>query len=410
MSVREIIGGVIDEIEPFDGFWVKTTSPVEVEFCDVVFNPSGDNEAIPSDETSTKEDEDFKNLLSANLSNFLKIANGQTVTIFEDKEVTCKFVYDGNSTLSVVDCSDPDYNGDATIDWNKLELVYSDGSDKIVWVDNNTLCVNYEEDGTSRTGCAVINVPQPTDDEILTGLTQGSRVPFRYNPEIAGWEPVGVCLTYNDNGTVVYKDENNNVVGVCNYAVDNGTVVITCDTDKGIIVKKAKTISSFALPEEDVTGNIVNIKFYAPDGTLGNWVNVISIKVEDCEKFWEEYGDKEESETPQNYSNVIAGTVEIDNVTADMKIRITPDVEQIGGEWGGIVCQINNDGTFGDRCVLHGDVRNLTTAHTFQIDVFIDSNNNWHWDPDETEIFGYGNQTFDDLTSLSIEPSLTLTK
>jgi hypothetical protein len=369
---------ILENIEPYDGFWINTNQPVYVDFCDVV--------SVPSNESPVEEDENFKNLLLANLSNFLKIANGQTVTIFEGDEVTCKFVYDGNSTLSLVDCSDPDNDGNLTIDWDKLEIISDSNADEIVWADNNTLCVNYEKDGIYRTSCAVINVPQPTDDEILTGLTQGSRVPFWYNPEIADWEPVGVCLTYYDNGTVVYKDENNNVVDVCNYVVDNGTVVITCDTDNGTIVKKAKAISPFTISEENATGNIINIKFYAPDGTLGKWTNVISIKVENCEDFWTEYGEEEEA--PQDYSNVISGKVTFYNGTLsdDLKIRITPDVEQVDGDWGGIVCQINSDGTFGDKCVLHGDINNYNDQHQFQVVIFYDENDDWHWESTEPSV------------------------
>ena len=279
---------VLKNIEPYDGFWVKAKQAVYINFCGASPSPSGGF-----------SNEDFKNLLMANLLNFLKVANGQTVTIFEDEEIFCNFIYDGNSTLSLTNCSNPDCNGEYKIDWEKLEIVgkgdKKEDIDKVVWADNNTLCVNYEEGGIYRTSCAVINVPQLTDDEILTDLTQGSRVPLWYNPEVADWEPVGVCLTVYDNGTVVYEDKNNNVMNVCNYVVDNGTVVITCDKGGKTITKKSKIISFLNIPEENATGNVINVKFYDESGNLLDWEDIISIKVESCESFWEKYYEKEGS-------------------------------------------------------------------------------------------------------------------
>lgn len=377
--------GILEEIEPYDGFWVYTNQPVYVDFCDIV-----SNDAI------NETDEGLEEFISSNIPVFLNNANGKVVTIFEDEAVTCQLQYDGNGTFTFTNCSVPEFEGTDTLE--NMTIVDDDGNyHKIVWVDNNTLCVNYEEEGNYQTGCAVIDVPQPADGEILAGLTQGSRVPFWYNPEIADWEPVGVCLTYYDNGTVVYKDENNNVVDVCDYAVDSGTVVITCDTDNGTFVKKARAISPFAIPEDNATGNVVNVKFYAPDGTLTKWTNVISIKVEDCGEFWAEYG--EEEEIPQDYSSVISGKVTFSNGTLsdDLKIRITPDVEQVSGDWGGIVCQINSDGSFGDKCVLHGDINNYNDQHQFQVIIFHDVNGNWHMDGEvdsESAIYGVENAPF----------------
>ena len=260
-------------IEPYEGFWVMAGAPIDVELCG-------------SNDNGTEENEDRERLRS-----FLQNADGKTVTFFEDEEVTCNTNYnDEEDTFSITGCSDPAYNGDVTVNWSTMTLVGEDVEAKVVWADANSMCYNYRDDsGTYRTGCVVINVPQPTDDEIRASLTEDSRVPFEYDPKEDDWKPVGICITYNDNGTVIYTDENGDVVSSCNYEVDNGSVGVTCDTDNGTIVKKAKAISPFSLPEENATGSIVNIGFYAPDGTLKGWRNVISVKVEECEEFWREY-------------------------------------------------------------------------------------------------------------------------
>ena len=260
-------------IEPYEGFWVMAGAPIDVELCG-------------SNDNGTEENEDKERFRS-----FLENANGKTVTFFEDEEVTCEVIYDGNS-LSVVNCSDSDYDEDnVTVNWDNMTLITENGKvNKVVWADANSMCYNYRDDsGASRTGCVVINVPQPTDDEIRASLTEDSRVPFEYDPKEDDWKPVGICITYNDNGTVIYTDESGNVVSSCNYEVDNGSVAVTCNTDNGTITKEIKVISPFSLPEENATGSIVNIRFYAQDGTLKGWKDVISVKVEDCEEFWREY-------------------------------------------------------------------------------------------------------------------------
>lgn len=257
-------------IEPYEGFWVMAGAPIDVELCN-------------SNDNGTEKNEDRERLRS-----FLQNANGKIVTFFEDEEVTCEVAYDANS-LSVINCSNPDYNeNNVTVDWNNIALVMGDGEvNKVVWADDNSMCYNYRDDsGISKTGCVVINVSQPTDDEIRAGLTEGSRVPFEYDPEKDDWKPVGICITYNNNGTVTYTDKSGNVVGSCNYEVNNGFVDVTCNTSNGTIIKKAKAVSFISLPEENATGSIVNIRFYTPDGTLRGWKDVISVKVEKCEEFW----------------------------------------------------------------------------------------------------------------------------
>ncbi|WP_459897284.1 hypothetical protein [Desulfurobacterium crinifex] len=371
-------------IRPYEGFWIKTIQPVSVEFCSITGT------------TDNASEEGFEEFISPNIPVFLNGANGRVITIFEDEAITCQFQYDGNRTFTLTNCSNPEFEGTGTLD--NMTIVDDDGNyHQIVWADNNTLCVNYEENGIYRTSCAVINVPQPTDEEILAGLTNGSRVGFWYNPEIADWEPTGICSTYYDNGTVVYRNDENNIVGICTYTVEDGTLVTTCETENGTITKVGKAISPFALPEEGVYGKIVNGKFYV-NGELVKWGNFISIQVESCEQFWEEFN---EEETPQDYSNVISGRVTYNGtISDDLKIRITPDVEQIDGDWGGIVCQINSDGSFGDRCVLHGDINNYNDQHQFQIIIFHDVDGDWHWEPTEPDVHGIGNVSFGSWESI----------
>ena len=226
--------------------------------------------------------------------NFLSNADGKQITIFDENETTCLLttaIDDSNNTISfsLANCTYEEYNGNGTlvVENGTVAILDDDGIyNKVVFADNNTLCVDYEEEGNYLTSCMVINVPQADDEEIMSDLTNGSRVSFVYNPEIAAWESTGICTTYYDNGTVVYKDEENDVTKICNYTVENGTVVTTCETDNGTIVKKAKAIGSFTIPEDNTTCKIVNIKLYnLEDGNLLGWMNIISVKVENysCE-------------------------------------------------------------------------------------------------------------------------------
>ncbi len=109
-----------------------------------------------------------------------------------------------------------------------------------------------------------------------------------------------------------------------------------------------------------------------------------------------------QEEIPQDYSSLISGKVIAESIPPSLKIRITPDIEQIDGEWGGIVCAINPDGSFGDKCVLHGNIENFTQHHQYQIIVFEDKNNDWHYNKDEQAIFSIENANFGAWKSIAI--------
>jgi len=101
-------------------------------------------------------------------------------------------------------------------------------------------------------------------------------------------------------------------------------------------------------------------------------------------------------EKPKDYSKVISGIIEADWIPENLKIRITPDVEQVEGDWGGIVCEVEEDGSFGKECVLHGNIENYNHDHIYQIIIFKDLNEDWRFDKSEesTVIWSINNATY----------------
>jgi len=112
----------------------------------------------------------------------------------------------------------------------------------------------------------------------------------------------------------------------------------------------------------------------------------------------------EYEQEPKDYSYIISGEIIAKEIPKDLKIRITPDVEQVDGEWGGIVCKINPDGSFGDKCVLHGNIKNFNNQHQFQIIIFQDLNNDWRFNKDEenTVIWSEENAPYDSWKKIEI--------
>ncbi len=114
-------------IKPFDGFWVKTTDPVNVEFCSEANN-------------TTFSVDTLRYLLQEQLlrsvSSFISNANGKTITIFEDKEVTCDLTFNNStSTVTLSSCSDPEYDDELNLDFQNLKLTDSDNE-----IEKNSFC------------------------------------------------------------------------------------------------------------------------------------------------------------------------------------------------------------------------------------------------------------------------------
>ncbi len=122
-----------------------------------------------------------------------------------------------------------------------------------------------------------------------------------------------------------------------------------------------------------------------------------------CLKLWED--EKNYEPNVVDITDTIRGTVLNLQNPAEYKIRITPKVEQVEGEWGGVVCQINSDGSFGNQCFVHGNLANYTTSTTYQVIIFKDINDDWHFNPDEESeaVYGAENVTFDSLTNIQID-------
>ncbi len=73
-------------------------------------------------------------------------------------------------------------------------------------------------------------------------------------------------------------------------------------------------------------------------------------------------------------------------IPENAKIRITPDVEQVDGSWGGIQVDINNDGTWATSSYMI-DPDHYSSGHTYQFIVYDDANQNNMSDSNE-EIYG----------------------
>ena len=112
----------------------------------------------------------------------------------------------------------------------------------------------------------------------------------------------------------------------------------------------------------------------------------------------------------QNLFSTISGKVTFEDPSIwneNLKIRITPDVEQVDGEWGGVVCTINQDGSFGDDCELHGNIENYTDNHTYQVVIFEDTDGDYRYDSGEPKILGTNSDlSLSDVKNITV-PQIT---
>jgi len=75
-------------------------------------------------------------------------------------------------------------------------------------------------------------------------------------------------------------------------------------------------------------------------------------------------------------------------IPANAKIRITPDVEQVEGSWGGIHIDINDDGTWATSSYVI-DPDHYTSEHMYQFAIYDDANGNNQWDASEMVYGGF---------------------
>ena len=103
------------------------------------------------------------------------------------------------------------------------------------------------------------------------------------------------------------------------------------------------------------------------------------------------------------------------DVPENAKIRITPAIYQVDGDWIGINCFINSDGTFGDRCYMDTedgvsvtDMQNALENNTSQIVVYDDENHNMHWDSEENiKYYDENDVNITDLTNIDLNATVS---
>ena len=60
------------------------------------------------------------------------------------------------------------------------------------------------------------------------------------------------------------------------------------------------------------------------------------------------------------------------------------------------------DGTFGDDCVLYGDIENYTADHTYQVVIFEDADGDYRYDSDESGIWGVNDVSLDEVKNINV--------
>lgn len=123
-----------------------------------------------------------------------------------------------------------------------------------------------------------------------------------YHEDKDNWYP-DVYITFNDNGTVTYRNGDGELIESCNYSVQNGQITIICD-NKQI---NAYIINNFVTGDpvtgEALNSTLVNLETYVDGNYVGNgikmWKQVPSSEVTDMmARFLN-------TPTEENYTNLL---------------------------------------------------------------------------------------------------------
>jgi outer membrane lipoprotein-sorting protein len=218
------------------------------------------------------------NVILEAVESFLSNADGKQVTIFDDEAVTCLLTMvvdeaNGTTSFTITNCTDSSYDGNGTVlDENGTVVIEDDDGNinKVVYVDNNALLVNYEEDGDNYTASFVISPANETsNDTELTSYITGSWKYYEYEDETGTWENEGECVTFYDNGTFVWYGSNGTETG--NYTVQNGQIVIPENSANRTIIN---------IIDKDTF--IMSEIWYTDNETVEDYDNRIWVRTDSC--------------------------------------------------------------------------------------------------------------------------------
>lgn len=185
------------------------------------------------------------------VKSFFANADGKTITFYSDQVVTCTLSTTNDTSFTLTDCSDPEYNGGGTVTETDEGVIIVDdtsGTNKVVYVDNNTIMVNFYDDelGYYVTESVVITPANETyTDDDLKSIIDGSWKIFAYNSEMDGWSFIGKCLTFNSTNNTLTISYSNGTSQSLSYSLENGTVnsvstIINAVNDSALVVNYVK--------------------------------------------------------------------------------------------------------------------------------------------------------------------------
>ena len=305
-------------------------------------------------------------------------ATGRSVLI-TPVGVTCRLIVNPNdpSKFKYVDCSNSTWNDET---WEKIS-----GGDYVKVVDEDGNIFRIQEADESHACYRVI-----VDNNTL-GVGRNSTLCAYVGKEDAYSELAKIVATFQEyNGKRVYiRDFTENETVACTAVVNSRNplevALINCDDPEyndcsweRLRVKDGKVFAEGETQLEVV--NATAIRYRDEEGT-----GVIEFTNVNGNSSWDDNMCVEEtSPEPEDFSWFIHGKVITNSaITENWKVRITPEIEQVEGKWGGIVCKISENGEFGDKCVMHGYAGDFTNDTVYQIAVFEDENDDYHFNPDE---------------------------
>ena len=328
------------------------------------------------------------------LEQFLSQSDGKTVTFVDangNKVAICKLDAEAPNLVKLEDCSNPDWNSDGwatvTKDENtgKVAIKTPDGQYyDLVSLDPSGGVICYSDNGEQY--CAYISSENPTEDQTKVEYAK--------------------LINFLDarNGKIVNVEDSEGGTATCTFVVNpaanNQFALVNCNpndfnSDEWTKVEDEKTADGWKVEGDiqgyitslDTNNNQISLKIY--DDDLNKWITATL--------YFTDQNGVVVYPTPINDLTQfgIYGKINYDGeIPSDWKIRITPANEQVDGQWGGVICQINPDGSFGQRCEVHGDIEDFTKDTTYQVIVFEDQNYDWHWEANEPSVFGMENATF----------------
>jgi len=196
-------------------------------------------------------------------------------------------------------------------------------------------------------------------------------------------EDINETVKFNSDGTFSdsWVEDGKTYTKTGNWNIDSNVIVLNYDTDDYGGVKKVFTAFS---------GDKAFVVYLDKDNNiLGEGDEYPKVLVDDLVAGKVTLYD-------ENGSQI--------NVPENAKIRITPSKH---GDWHGVNCIINDDGTFGNECFIEvneNNMKNALESETSQIIVYDDKNNNNEFDGSDSgeKAYGFEDVNITDLKNIDV--------